>query len=252
MGDFNFPDINWSSLTGHSRTSTLFCDFMFDNNLTQHVDCPTHTRGNILDLVLTANDELVDNLVVFNPNHSIRSDHLMISFKLLFQPPSSLSQRRLYGTESLFIYDFPKADMEGICSYLENSDFRHCFVSCDVDFVWSSLKLAIQQAMDLCIPKVRLRSYQFPKWFTPEIRHLVKCIPTLRRKCKLRPTAHNLNKLSNSERLLETMICSAKSSYESNLITDFASTNKNKIFKHISSITGHNSIPASVHSSWIY
>ena len=43
------------------------------------------------------------------------------------------------------------------------------------------------------------------------------------------------------------MICSAKSSYESNLITDFASTNKNKIFKHISSITGHNSIPASVH-----
>ena len=38
---------------------------------------------------------------------------------------------------SLFVYDFPKADMEGICSYLENSDFRQCFVSCDVDFVWS-------------------------------------------------------------------------------------------------------------------
>ena len=140
MGDFNFPDINWSSLTGHSHTSTLFSDFMFDNNLTQHVDCPTHTRGNILDLVLTANDELVDNLVVSNPNHSIRSDHLMISLNLLFQPTSIPSQRRLYGTESLFVYDFPKADMEGICSYLENSNFRHCFVSCDVDFVWSSLK----------------------------------------------------------------------------------------------------------------
>ena len=47
-GDFNFPDINWSCLTGHSRTSTLFCDFMFDNNLTQHMDCPTHARGNII------------------------------------------------------------------------------------------------------------------------------------------------------------------------------------------------------------
>ena len=51
-GDFNLPDINWFSLTGMSFFAKLFCEFVFDNNLFQHVDSPTHVEGNILDIVL--------------------------------------------------------------------------------------------------------------------------------------------------------------------------------------------------------
>ena len=51
-GDFNLPDINWSSLSAHSSSSNAFCDFIFDNNLTQFFDRPTHSGGNVLDLVL--------------------------------------------------------------------------------------------------------------------------------------------------------------------------------------------------------
>jgi exonuclease III len=46
LGDFNFPDICWSSLTCTSSLSNLFCDFIFDNNLTQHVMVPTHILDN--------------------------------------------------------------------------------------------------------------------------------------------------------------------------------------------------------------
>ena len=33
VGDFNLPDINWSSLNGTSTFSNSFCDFIFDCNL---------------------------------------------------------------------------------------------------------------------------------------------------------------------------------------------------------------------------
>jgi len=54
VGDFNFPDVCWSSLSGTSSLSNHFCEFVFDHNLTQHVTNPTHIMGNILDLVLTS------------------------------------------------------------------------------------------------------------------------------------------------------------------------------------------------------
>ena len=52
VGDFNAPDIEWSSLTGTQSHSNLICDFVFHANLTQAVFEPTHTEGHILDIVL--------------------------------------------------------------------------------------------------------------------------------------------------------------------------------------------------------
>ena len=169
----------------------------------------------------------------------------MISFELLLPSTPSHSRQLPHGNDTL-VFDFPKANMPGLCSFLENSDFSHCFLSCDVDHVWSSIKLIIQQAMDLFIPKVKLRSHQFPKWFTPDIRHRLNCLRTLRRKCITHPTAHNLSKLLLLGSNLDADISSAKSRYETDLIFKFANSNCNKIFKYIRGISGHSSIPPSV------
>ena len=71
VGDFNFPDINWSSLIGSSLSSNTFCEFIFDCSLTQHVMQPTHIKGNILDLVLTTPSVNIEHI-------SVSSDHLLI------------------------------------------------------------------------------------------------------------------------------------------------------------------------------
>ena len=42
VGDFNLPNICWSTVSGNSTVSASFCDFIFDWNLTQHVLNPTH------------------------------------------------------------------------------------------------------------------------------------------------------------------------------------------------------------------
>ena len=75
IGDFNRPDICWSSLSGTSLLSNLLCDFVFESNLSQLITCPTHVKGNILDILLTNNDHLITGLSVTESHSSLPSDH---------------------------------------------------------------------------------------------------------------------------------------------------------------------------------
>ena len=48
VGDFNTPDINRISLTGSNHFSNSLCD-LFEHNLNQLINYPTHTKRNILN-----------------------------------------------------------------------------------------------------------------------------------------------------------------------------------------------------------
>jgi len=63
LGDINLPDMNWETLSGGSQVSNIFCDLVFDNNLTQLIKDPAHVGGKILD-VIPSNDELVYSVAV--------------------------------------------------------------------------------------------------------------------------------------------------------------------------------------------
>ena len=77
--DFNHSSIDWGSL--HSGAEGVkFVNLVQDCFLVQHVDQPT--RGNnILDLVLSSNEALVENLLVNEPFGT--SDHNAITFDLV-------------------------------------------------------------------------------------------------------------------------------------------------------------------------
>ena len=82
FGDFNMPDVNWSTLTGSLATSNRFCDIVFSSNLVQLISSPTHNCGNVLDLVLTDNAENIVDLTVHPPEYQCTtSDHYLITFK---------------------------------------------------------------------------------------------------------------------------------------------------------------------------
>ena len=92
--------------------------------------------------------------------------------------------------------------------------------------------------------KVKLKSCECPKWFTPDIRHLSNCCRTLRRKCNPHPTPHNCSKLKLSEEKLQAKMRSGKSDYETNLANpEFCKQDSSKIYKCIRGITRQNSIP---------
>ena len=80
VGDFNLPDVCWSSLTGSTLVSNLFCDFVFESILTQLINCPTHIKGNTLDILLTNNDSLIRNLSATESSPLLPSDYHKICF----------------------------------------------------------------------------------------------------------------------------------------------------------------------------
>ena len=93
MGDQNFPDLNWSILTGHTPLSTYFCDLIFGLNLNQQITEPTHNGGNLLDIILT-NIVCIENISVrATLPYGLSSDHYLINFSLNCTHEIELSPR---------------------------------------------------------------------------------------------------------------------------------------------------------------
>ena len=122
LGDFNFPDINWDTLSGFSLHANLFCDLIFRFNLSQLVTSPTHICGNILDLVLCNDPDFINNLSInrSQENHLL-SDHHKITFTMFSSHPWKPKVRSHYAL------NLAKADWLGLTSYLLDHDFNHLY-----------------------------------------------------------------------------------------------------------------------------
>ena len=79
LGDFNTPDINWSTLNATSPFSHSICNLTHSANYIQLISNPTHKHGNILDLILTNAPHRIQNLHVDDTLCSQYSDHFLIS-----------------------------------------------------------------------------------------------------------------------------------------------------------------------------
>ena len=136
MGDFNMPDINWLTLSGHSGFSNQLCDLIFEFNLSQLVDQSTHICGNILDLVLTNCHDHIGSLIFHSHGpHIVSSDHYLISFNIL-----DFCSSRKEDSPTSYVYNFVKGDYTGLNNYLNSYDFSAFYDSTDVEQAWSFVK----------------------------------------------------------------------------------------------------------------
>ena len=96
-----------------------FCEFVFESNLTQHVNSPTHIRGNLLDLVLTNSPDHVTNLIVHPPEYQCAtSDHYLITFTTNF--------KHLVSTPTTKeVFNYSKGDYNGLSEHLLSCDLSH-------------------------------------------------------------------------------------------------------------------------------
>ena len=90
MGDFNYPDIDWSTGCGHTGNSQNFADCIEDCFLTQHVTESTR-KGSILDLVITSEPNMIDVVSVLGTFGS--SDHNMLEWNVNYNPKVYYSER---------------------------------------------------------------------------------------------------------------------------------------------------------------
>ena len=116
LGDFNLHDIDWDNYQGQSDFSCHFCDMMFDMNLEQSVNKPTHIKGNILDVILT-NFDIDQPTVLDSCPPGLSSDHFMVTFNV------SKWANTVEPHVSYLTYDYSKADWEGLYAFVQHYNF---------------------------------------------------------------------------------------------------------------------------------
>ena len=224
---------------GSTSQSNRFCNFVFDCNLSQHVLESTHVKGNVLDLVLTSSNVTIDHLTIHPLSVINFSDHLAISFNLLFYVPS------VTISEPGYAFDFCKADFNSITCFLLDYDFSHIFSSNDIEFIWSFIRSSIYEAMSLYIPRVLIMCHKDPKWYDSDIRHNLKCIRTLKRKDrKSQPSPMRRNKIKDLQHYVQSKLLHAKTNFENNLIISRTSSS---VFSYIRSVSNSYTMPPTLH-----
>ena len=239
LGDFNLPDINWSNLSCNKSTSSLFCDFVFDHELFQFVESATHSKGNILDLVLAKSDDLVQETLIHTnePLPNMISDHHLISFIIPCTVP-------LFSRNKPVAFNFRKGDYVSMNDHLAEVDYNSYYVSNDIELLWSFLKSLILGSCELYVPKSHTYMRRFPKWFNGEIIHRIHKVRSFCKKHRMSPSVRNTLFLKNAESNLLQNISEAKLEFESRLIQDFAFKRNNNIHNYIRSFTKQASLPS--------
>ena len=235
LGDFNCPDVDWVSLTADTSKTSIFCDLLYDNNLTQLVLSPTHKGGNTLDLIITNSEGLISSIKVEEANNY--SDHFMINFAVcdnVHLPKCS---------KFSIVHDYTNADFEGMCSFLLDHDFSDFIKSNNIDDLWFYLKHLLMEAVDMFLPKARVSNSSSPKWFTPDIRHSINRLRYRRRKLMKNPSRQAQAAIVDEEQHISKMIEAARALWERKLVDDFAGSSNHKIYSHIRSLSRLVSFP---------
>ena len=108
------------------------------------------------------------------------------------------------------------------------------------------IKTLVSKAMSANIPKFKSRTQQYPKWFSPTLRHQLKCLHTLRKTCKHSPTPYKLERLAHAESEFQQNIVKTKSLYEANLIHS-SNGSTSQIYSYMRSIIKTEAIPTVLH-----
>ena len=162
MGDFNYGDIDWD-LRKSGNLGKEFLDLVDDCFLWQHVKVPTRGK-NILDLVLSSEENMIEDLEVRGP--VANSDHNLITFRLMYKTEEE-DKRKIN-------YKYDKADYVAIQEKIRLIKWRERFEGKTVEDMWKIFKREITEIRDSQVPIAKVYKRVYPKWMTGKIKKLIK------------------------------------------------------------------------------
>ncbi|XP_073409523.1 uncharacterized protein [Dendrobates tinctorius] len=165
MGDFNYPDICWESLSGKTNRSRKFLSSLADNFIFQKVG--EKTRGTAtLDLIPINREEMVEEVIVAGTLGG--SDHAILELWITRggRPVKTQTSR----------LDFRKADFKGFRKRIGGIQWLDILKDKNVQEGWEILKNEILKAQLLTIPKrgKNRKHLRKPGWMNTELKHMLK------------------------------------------------------------------------------
>lgn len=167
FGDLNTPEIAWETVspTKPSPHAKLVCDVVVQFSLQQLVQEPT--RGsNILDLVLTNDVEIVQNVMV--TEGIVGSDHDSVSF-VIAQRIMPARQPKAHQ-----IFNYRKADFDLFHCILQATPWNCCLLEDDINEAWVKFKDTFFTVADQCIPKITQGRKKRNCWLADDTLDLIK------------------------------------------------------------------------------
>ena len=205
VGDFNFPDIRWrdgrSGPKGRKLLETINNKF-----LTQHIETATHDGGNILDLVISSEDELVRDVEMCG--NIGKSDHALIKYTVQADAKNSRNTKQYRN--------FRRAQTEEMRG-LMRKDWRSLMEGKNVNEMWSMLKESLEYTVAKHVPIKKSKRTDEPRWLDAEMR---KKILEKRKAWKSWKTTGRMTEkavYARVERDCKRMIRNKKNAYERNI-----------------------------------
>ena len=221
-GDFNYPKICWPTKTA-DNTSTSFMDTLMDNYITQHVNFPTHTSGNILDLVLSDNDNIVHG--VDDAGCIDTSDHTSLEIAFNIRPKQGQSMER---------WSWKRADRDSIKNELMNWDWQGALLELGASEAMDTLNRKIAATMERNIPKYTDRNRPRPPWMSQELLRAIRKKKRLWRAYTIHRSPAKLNEYKDHNKNCKKRILAAKRKFEQSLCEP-SNMDTNKFFHYIKS-----------------
>jgi len=163
VGDFNLPGIDWEMETADARGRELLKAAQ-EENFSQLVSFPTHTKGNVLDLVLTNCPERI--VSVEDIGRLGRSDHVIMEIVGMVGASKSQEDKRTLN--------WKKADWDTMREELRLTNWRKEIASRSVHESWDLLTGKLTGMVERNVPLCKQRSRQRPVWLTDEIMRLIR------------------------------------------------------------------------------
>jgi hypothetical protein len=223
LGDFNCPDaINFQPV--YCKVTVLLLNFIQENFLYQKVKEATRNE-NILDLVLSTDDNLVADLSV--GESLVNSDHNIIRFRLNMKTEIQSNEMR--------IPNFYKANFNLFRDKFSNVDW-HCMDEISVNEQWELLKDKIKEVERETVP-FKIKRTQMgkmkPKWFNYNICKLITDRNKVYNTYKRNKNDDNKKAYVESRRCVKKAIRNAKREYEMQIAKD-SKENPKRFYDYIS------------------
>jgi len=204
IGDFNCPGVDWEAGSGGDLGSEL-AEAALENKFTQMVDFPTHTKGNVLDLVLTNIPESV--LSICEEGRLGKSDHSILLVEI------RCKSEKVDKREA--VRNWNRANWNNIREGIRSETWPTTEDDCTTEEAWRQLREKLDQLIAENVPTVKLRS-RISGWMTRDILREIRTKRRLWKKAKY-GSKEDDEKYREAEKKTRNLIRNAKRNEEKKL-----------------------------------
>ena len=163
VGDFNFPGIKWE-MGGSDAKGRAFYDTIEDMHMTQHVEEPTHISGNLLDLVISSDENMVRDVRM--EGRLAASDHELIEVEFL------LDVKQNHGIE--YVRDYARGDFIEMRRCMMNIQWAQELENLGVEESWRFIKGKLTKLVEALVPMKKKRSAGAPPWLDRDVKKAIR------------------------------------------------------------------------------